>query len=165
MSQSLVTSAGATIGHPLVIKGSFFQWNFRVTIRWVNWTCLNTFWGHTRDLKFWQILGWTPYLCCCHHHPLHAFIIRCRPLSWLCGHQCSLASHRPPFDAPVASWLLFFTSPMDGGGLGPWLPLLFSVLVLARVTGAAELLPPWWLSLEKSKVSSTSTFLRRWIFC
>jgi hypothetical protein len=24
MSQSLVTSAGATIGHPLVMKGSFF---------------------------------------------------------------------------------------------------------------------------------------------
>ncbi len=37
-----------------------FQRNFTVTIRWVNWTCLNTFWGQTRHLKFWQILGWTP---------------------------------------------------------------------------------------------------------
>ncbi len=60
MSQSLVTSGGATIGHPLVIKGTFFQLNFMVTISWVNSTCLNTFWGQIRDLKFWQILRRTP---------------------------------------------------------------------------------------------------------
>jgi hypothetical protein len=62
MSQSLVMSGGATMGPPLVTKGSiFFQQNFTVTIRWVNWTCLKTFWGQTRHLKFWHILGWTPY--------------------------------------------------------------------------------------------------------
>jgi hypothetical protein len=33
MSQLLVISAGATIGHPLVMRGHFFQQNFRVTIR------------------------------------------------------------------------------------------------------------------------------------
>jgi hypothetical protein len=39
----------------------FFQRHFKFTIRWVNWTYLNTFWGQTSDLKFWQILGWIPY--------------------------------------------------------------------------------------------------------
>ncbi len=48
----------------------FFQQNFTVTIRWVNWTCLNTFWGQARHLKFWQILGWTPYWWC---GAFHAF--------------------------------------------------------------------------------------------
>ncbi len=43
----------APVGHEGVIC---FQQNFRVTIRWVNWTCLNTFLGQTRDWnfgKFW----------------------------------------------------------------------------------------------------------------
>jgi hypothetical protein len=69
-------------------RGRFFQRNFMVTIRWVNWTCLNTFGGQTRYLNFWKILGWTPSNqdhcrgdrqdCEVHTKPnLHRSLLRC----------------------------------------------------------------------------------------
>ena len=74
------------VGHE---EFKFFQRNFTVTTRWVNWTCLNIFWGQTRHLKILQILGWTPY-CYCEGGPSTRPVVGATKAKAASNTKCSL---------------------------------------------------------------------------
>ncbi len=62
VSQESVTSDfwGCYNGTHWSWRGHFSQPNLRVSLRWVNFTCLNTFWGQMRDLKIGKFCAEPP---------------------------------------------------------------------------------------------------------
>ncbi len=88
-----------------------------------------------------------------HTHLPHSLVVCCCLPLWLCGHQCSLASHCPPLMLPFLVDCCFSPLPWIGGVWGHHLPLLFSRFVQLPLIGAAKLWPPQRLSLHLRAVN------------